>query len=168
MDAMAIGLTSPSAQRVQALLDELGLTARVVEFSASTRTAAEAAAAIGCDVAQIAKSLVFKTRAGGQPVLVVASGVNRVDERAIAGRLGPAAAGDRVERADAAFVRSVTGFAIGGVPPFGHLVPPLTLIDRDLLRYEIVWAAAGTPHAVFPVAPADLVRLTGGVVDQVT
>lgn len=165
---MAIGPTSPSAQRVQALLDELGLPGRVVEFSASTRTAAEAAAAIGCDVAQIVKSLVFRLRESGRPILVLVSGINRVDERALAGRLADQVAGEKIERADAVFVRATSGFTIGGVPPIGHLVPPITLIDRDLMHFDTIWAAAGTPHAVFPLTPADLARITGGQIDQVT
>lgn len=162
------GAISPSAQRVQALLDELGLPCRVVEFPASTRTAAEAASAIGCEVAQIAKSLVFRTRDSAKPVLVVASGINRVDERALSQRLAPVLLNDRLARADAMFVRAMTGFAIGGVPPIGHLVRPMTVIDQTLLKFDVVWAAAGTPHAVFSLAPGDLVRITDGVVDTVT
>ncbi len=124
------------------------------EFPAGTRTAADAAAAIGCEVGAICKSLVF--RVGDEPLLVIASGANRVDEQ----RFGAV-------KADAAFVREQTGFAIGGVPPFGHARALETVVDEDLLGYETVWAAAGTPSSVFPIAPADLVARTGGRVGRV-
>ncbi|WP_376959489.1 YbaK/EbsC family protein [Azospirillum sp. A26] len=153
---------SPSAARVQALLDGIGLGHRVVEHEGSTRTSEDAANAVGCDVAQIAKSLIFRTKETDRPVLVVASGANRVDEKAV-GRL----IGEKIERADPEFVRESTGFAIGGVPPIGHAVPPLVLIDDDLLRLETIWAAAGTPNAVFRLTPADLVSMTGGRVETV-
>jgi prolyl-tRNA editing enzyme YbaK/EbsC (Cys-tRNA(Pro) deacylase) len=125
------------------------------EFPQGTRTAADAAAAIGCEVGAICKSLVF--RVGEEPLLVIASGANRVDE----GRFG-------AEKADAAFVRDQTGFAIGGVPPFGHLRAIETIVDEDLLAYATVWAAAGTPSSVFPIAPAELVARTGGRVERVS
>jgi prolyl-tRNA editing enzyme YbaK/EbsC (Cys-tRNA(Pro) deacylase) len=125
------------------------------EFPAGTRTAADAAAAIGCEVGAICKSLVF--RVGDEPLLVIASGANRVDEE----RFG-------AQKADAAFVREQTGFAIGGVPPYGHARPLRTILDEDLLGYETVWAAAGTPSSVFPIAPADLVRLAGATVQPVS
>jgi prolyl-tRNA editing enzyme YbaK/EbsC (Cys-tRNA(Pro) deacylase) len=132
----------------------------VSEFPAGTRTAADAAAAIGVEVAQIVKSLVFR-RASGAPVLVVASGVNRVDEEKVGALLG-----EPIGKADAAFVREVTGFAIGGVPPAGHAEPIETLVDRDLLALDEIWAAAGTPRHVFPTTPDELVRMTNGrVVD---
>ncbi|ANC91487.1 YbaK/EbsC family protein [Azospirillum humicireducens] len=153
---------SPSAARVQALLDRVGLGHLVVEHEGSTRTSEDAANAVGCDVAQIAKSLIFRTKETSRPVLVVASGANRVDEKAV-GRL----IGEKIERADPEFVRESTGFAIGGVPPIGHAVPPLVLIDDDLLRLETIWAAAGTPNAVFRLTPADLVSMTGGRVEAV-
>ncbi|CAO3352747.1 YbaK/EbsC family protein [Azospirillum palustre] len=153
---------SPSAARVQALLDGIGLGHRVVEHEGSTRTSEDAANAVGCAVAQIAKSLIFRTKETGRPVLVVASGANRVDEKAV-GRL----IGEKIERADPEFVRESTGFAIGGVPPIGHAVPPLVMIDDDLLRLETIWAAAGTPNAVFRLTPADLVSMTGGRVETV-
>ncbi|MGA1859961.1 YbaK/EbsC family protein [Azospirillum sp. 11R-A] len=153
---------SPSAARVQALLDGIGLGHRVVEHEGSTRTSEDAANAVGCEVAQIAKSLIFRTKETGRPVLVVASGANRVDEKAV-GRL----IGEKIERADPEFVRESTGFAIGGVPPIGHAVPPLVMIDDDLLRLETIWAAAGTPNAVFRLTPADLVSMTGGRVEAV-
>ena len=146
-----IPATAPSALRVQAVLGE-GF--RVLEFDASTRTAAEAAA-IGCTVAQIAKSILFRAESG-RPVLVVASGTNRVDERKVAALLG-----ERIGRADAEFVREATGFAIGGVPPVGHATPPVVLLDRDLQQFDEIWAAAGTPNAVFRLTPDQLARLTG-------
>jgi prolyl-tRNA editing enzyme YbaK/EbsC (Cys-tRNA(Pro) deacylase) len=143
-----------SLSRVREALAAAGLQARVVEMPQTTRTAADAAKAIGCEVAQIAKSLVF--RAGDDAVLVIASGTNRVD----ASRLG-------LTKADADFVREKTGFAIGGVPPIGHLTPIRTLIDEDLLRFDRIWAAAGTPNAVFELTPADLPRITGGAVVRI-
>ncbi|HXT07974.1 MAG TPA: YbaK/EbsC family protein [Roseiarcus sp.] len=146
--------SAPSALRVQAALGE---KFEVLEFDAGTRTAADAAAAIGCMVAEIAKSLLFRAKESGRPVLVVASGVNRVDEKKVA-----AVIGEKIARADADFVREQTGFAIGGVPPVGHAVAPLTLIDEDLLTFATIWAAAGTPNAVFKLTPAQLVELTGG------
>jgi prolyl-tRNA editing enzyme YbaK/EbsC (Cys-tRNA(Pro) deacylase) len=151
-----------SARRVQAALQARGLDCAVVEMPQTTRTAAEAAAAIGCTVAQIAKSLVFRAVASDAPVLVIASGVNRVDEKRVAGLCG-----EKIGRADADFVRARTGFAIGGVPPLGHATPLATYIDEDLLQFEAIWAAAGTPFAVFRLTPADLVRATGGTVAQV-
>jgi len=150
--------TAPSALRVQAVL---GPEFAVLEFDAGTRTAADAAAAIGCAVAEIAKSLLFRA-ASGRPVLVAASGVNRVDEKKVAALLG-----EKIGRADADFVRLKTGFAIGGVPPVGHVELPVTLIDADLMAFETIWAAAGTPNAVFRLTPAALVRLTGGQVAEV-
>jgi Cys-tRNA(Pro) deacylase len=149
---------SPSALRVQAAL---GPRFEVLEFDAPTRTAEEAAASIGCAAAEIAKSLVFRASSGG-PVLVVASGVHRVDERKIA-----ALVGEQVERADADFVREATGFAIGGVPPVGHRTAPVALIDESLMAFPEIWAAAGTPNAVFRLTPADLVALTRGTVAAV-
>ncbi|MET0483158.1 MAG: YbaK/EbsC family protein [Aestuariivirgaceae bacterium] len=127
-----------------------------MEFEASTRTSKDAAMALGCTVAEIAKSLIFKA-ADGRPVLVVASGVNRVDEAKLRDLLG-----QEIGRADAAFVRASTGFVIGGVPPVGHATEPLVVIDRDLRQFAFLWAAAGTPNAVFRLTPDDLVRLTDG------
>jgi prolyl-tRNA editing enzyme YbaK/EbsC (Cys-tRNA(Pro) deacylase) len=146
--------TAASALKVQAAL---GPGYQVLEFDASTRTAAEAAAAIGCTVAEIAKSLVFRAEPSGRAVLAIASGANRVDERKLAALLG-----ERLARADADFVREKTGFAIGGVPPLGHAGPLPTFVDEALDAFADVWAAAGTPNAVFRVTPADLLRLTGG------
>jgi prolyl-tRNA editing enzyme YbaK/EbsC (Cys-tRNA(Pro) deacylase) len=151
--------SAPSALRVQAVLGE---RFAVFEFDAGTRTAADAAAAVGCAVAEIAKSLLFRGKESGRPVLVVASGTNRVDEKKVA-----AAIGEKIGRADADFVREKTGFAIGGVPPIGHVVAPLTLIDEDLLALPTIWAAAGTPNAVFKLTPGELVELTGGRVAEV-
>lgn len=151
-----------SAQRVQAALDALGIAAEVREFPASTRTSAEAAEAIGCTVGQIAKSLVFRARTSDRAVMVIASGANKVDEKAVAVLLG-----EPIGRADADFVRARTGFAIGGVPPVGHSEPHPTFIDRDLLGFDEIWAAAGTPNAVFRLRPADLVALTGGAVADI-
>jgi prolyl-tRNA editing enzyme YbaK/EbsC (Cys-tRNA(Pro) deacylase) len=147
----------PSAQRVQDALAERGLGERVIELTATARSAAEAAAALGCEVGQIAKSLVFRLRAGGGAVLVVACGANRVDLAKVEALLG-----EPLDRADADFVREQTGFAIGGVPPLGHARPLLTVVDEDLLRYPRIWAAAGHPSAVFPLTPQELVAVTGG------
>jgi prolyl-tRNA editing enzyme YbaK/EbsC (Cys-tRNA(Pro) deacylase) len=155
------GELKPSARRVEAALAELGFGFEVREFPASTRTSAEAAAAVGCRLGQIAKSLVFRAKTSGRPVLVIASGANRVDEKKL-GRL----LGEKTGRADADFVRAKTGFAIGGVPPVGHAEPPVTLIDRDLLNFDEIWAAAGTPNAVFRLTPNDLVTMTGGQVTE--
>lgn len=144
-------------ERVVAALQERGFQAEVREFETSTSTAEEAAAAIGTIVPRIVKSLVFLV--AGEPVLVLASGGNRVDTARLAAHLG-----QRVTRADAARVAQETGFAIGGVPPLGHRHPLPTYVDADLLQYDQVWAAAGTPHAVFSIAPQRLVEVTGGVV----
>lgn len=152
---------SPSAERIQAALHALGKDLAVVELPQSTRTAAEAAAAIGCTVAQIAKSLVFRG-ADGRPLLVVASGVNRVDEAKVA-----ALVGRPIGKADAAYVRERTGFAIGGIPPLGHAEAIETVLDQDLFALEEIWAAAGTPNAVFRLDPRDLRELTGGRVAEV-
>jgi len=146
-----------SARRVQEALAAQGFAFEVREFPDSTRTSAEAAAAIDCSVAQIAKSLVFRGAQSGKAVLIVASGANRVDPAKAEALLGEA-----IKRADADFVREATGFAIGGVPPLGHDRPLVTLIDEDLLAFEEVWAAAGTPNAVFRLSPKDLGDLTGG------
>lgn len=154
---------SPSAQRVQQALNDLGFSLEVVELPDSTRTAAEAAQAIGCQVGQIVKSLVFKTKRSERPILVIASGSNRVNEKTIKALIG-----EPLGKADAAFVRQHTGFAIGGVSPVGHIQELQTFIDRDLLEYEEVWAAAGTPHAVFRLAPGNLVKMTGGEVVRIT
>jgi prolyl-tRNA editing enzyme YbaK/EbsC (Cys-tRNA(Pro) deacylase) len=154
---------SASAQKVQDALNAMGLTLEVVELPGSTRTAAEAAQAVGCQVGQIVKSLVFKARRSERPILVIASGANRVAEPLIESLIGEA-----LGKADADFVRQHTGFAIGGVPPVGHSETLTTFIDEDLLQYNQVWAAAGTPHAVFQLNPYELPRLTGGLVVRIS
>jgi prolyl-tRNA editing enzyme YbaK/EbsC (Cys-tRNA(Pro) deacylase) len=155
-------MLSPSAQKVQEALSQSGVQLQVVELPASTRTSAEAAQAVGCQVGQIAKSLVFKTSDTQKPILVIASGANRVDEAKVGARLGEA-----IGKADADFVRSRTGFVIGGVPPVGHTEALKTFIDEDLLNYQQIWAAAGTPNAVFPLTPTDLIQITQGEVIKV-
>ncbi len=152
----------PSSHRVQEAVRALGFSCRVQELPGSTRTALEAAQAVGCEVAQIAKSLVFEGQQSGRPLLVIASGSNRVDEATLT-RL----AGEPVAMANAESVRRHTGFAIGGVPPVGHPQPLTTWIDEDLLKYSKIWAAAGTPRSVFPLCPADLPQMTGGQVVRV-
>jgi prolyl-tRNA editing enzyme YbaK/EbsC (Cys-tRNA(Pro) deacylase) len=140
-----------SAQKVQDIARRLNLAIAVREMPQSTRTAEEAAAACGCAVGQIVKSLVFEGSASGRPYLLLVSGANRVDQDGVA-----ATVGETLLRPDAARVRGWTGFAIGGIPPFGHDTPLKTFVDRDLLRYDIVWAAAGTPKAIFSVDPKAL------------
>lgn len=149
----------PSAARVQQALDAHHATFRVVQMPSSTRTAQEAAAAIGCSVAQIAKSILFKGAMTGKPILVIASGTNRVDEKVIADRTG-----EPLIKASPDFVRDATGFVIGGVAPLGFPQPIETWIDADLLQHEAVWAAAGTPFAVFSLDPQALATITGGIV----
>lgn len=150
----------PAALRIQAALDALGLGRRVLELPVEARTSQQAADAVGVGVGQIAKSLVFTV--DGRPVMVVASGVNRVDERKLA-----ALAGGRVQRADAATVRQATGFTIGGVPPLGHDTRLPIWVDEDLLRHDLIYAAAGVPECVFALTPHDLLRATGGHVADV-
>jgi prolyl-tRNA editing enzyme YbaK/EbsC (Cys-tRNA(Pro) deacylase) len=150
---------SGSARRVQQALRDGGLDTAVRQVPDSTRTAQDAAAALDCDVGQIAKSLVFRGEETGDPVLVIVSGADRVDEQRLAEVIG-----ERVGKPDAEFVRARTGFGIGGVPPVGHSTPIRTLIEERLLAFDPIWAAAGTPHAVFPVSAEELRRLTGGEV----
>ena len=150
-----------NAERVQAALADAGSAARVVELDASTRTAEEAAAALGIEVGQIAKSIVFA--AGGEVVVVIAAGDHRVDVDKAARIAGV----DRLDRADADLVREATGYPIGGVPPVGHPQPLRTVIDESLGRFEEVWAAGGTPRAVFPTSLAELSRMTGGSLGDV-
>lgn len=152
---------SPSAQKVQQALDSYNIRLQVVELPDSTRSAAEAAAAIGCRVEQIAKSLVFRSADTNRPVLVIASGANRVSERRVADLLG-----EPIEKADADFVRERTGYVIGGVPPTGHSEPLTTFIDLDLMNHTEIWAAAGTPRAVFRLKPEDLLKITAGQVAE--
>lgn len=150
-----------SAARVQQALRDQCLPAVVREMPASTRTAKEAAAAIGCSVGQIAKSLVFRGVTTGNAILVIASGTNRVNEATFA-----AVVGEPIARATPEFVRDATGYAIGGVPPVGHDRPLPVWMDRDLLQYEQIWAAAGTPFAVFAITPVELQRVTrAGLID---
>ena len=146
----------PTALRTAQLLRDAGADARVVEFEQPTRTSAEAAAAIGCSVAEIAKSIVFRGKVSGLAVVVVASGDNRVSEKKVSAKVD-----EPLARADADFVRTATGYAIGGVAPIGHAQPVKLLIDEELKRFATVWAAGGTPYSVFPVAPEELRRLTG-------
>jgi prolyl-tRNA editing enzyme YbaK/EbsC (Cys-tRNA(Pro) deacylase) len=146
-----------SVERVTRALTAAGITPHLKDYPASTRTAEEAASAIGCSVGQIVKSLIFKAAQTARPVLALVSGDNRVDLEKLT-----AALGEPVERADAGWVREVTGFAIGGVSPVGHLTPPVTFIDADLASKGELWAAAGSPHSVFAIAYEDLCRVTGG------
>lgn len=143
-------------QGIQKLLESWGLTCEVVEFPQGTRTSADAAACIGCDLSQIAKSLIFRTAHTSKPVLILASGSNRVNEQAIAYHLG-----ETITKADADFTKQKTGFAVGGIPPFGHNHPiELTFIDQDLLQHQTVWTAAGTPRSVFNIPTNDLIQRT--------
>ncbi len=153
------GKLQSSAKKVQEALTALGLSCQVVELPAGTRTAQDAAQAIGCTVAQIVKTLVFRGIRTGKPILVLASGVNRVSEK----RMSEWAA-EPIGKADADFVRRRTGFAIGGVPPVGHPAPVETYIDEDLFQYDEIWAAAGTPYAVFRLTPKDLGKMGQGLV----
>ncbi len=153
---------SPTAQKVQDLLTERGFECTVIEFAESTRTAQEAADRAGCQLGQITKSLIFKGQRTGKPILVLTSGSNRVSEKLISSY-----AGEPIGRADADFVREVTGFAIGGVPPLGHARPMETYLDEDLLQYPSVWAAAGTPNAIFELTPGALRELTAANIARV-
>lgn len=157
------GSLSPRARQVQETLAALGLSPQVMELPRSTRTAQEAAAAVGCHVGQIAKSLVFKGVRSQKPILVVASGANRVNEATMA-----AIVGEPIEKADAEFVRACTGYAIGGVPPAGHRQRLETFIDQDLLHHAEIWAAAGTPNALVRLTPEELLRITEGRVVAIT
>jgi prolyl-tRNA editing enzyme YbaK/EbsC (Cys-tRNA(Pro) deacylase) len=150
---------SPSAQKIQDLLHSLGFDYTVIEHAESTRTAQEAADRAGCALGQIVKSLIFKGKESGKPILVLTSGANRVDEKRISGY-----AGEPIGKADADFARAVTGFVIGGVPPIGHIQKMETYIDEDFLHYPTIWAAAGTPNAIFELKTDDLPVMTGGKV----
>ena len=153
---------SKKALLVQNVLNQFDLKFEVVELPDSTRTAQDAANALGCKVAHIAKSLVFRGKESGKYYLIIASGVNRVDERKIGSAIG-----EEIEIADAKSVEKATGFAVGGIPPVGHKNVLPTYIDEDLLKYDDIWAAAGTPHAVFQLSPRDLKRITKGQVVEV-
>lgn len=153
----------PAAARFQETIKSMGYDNQVVELPASTRTAKEAADAIGCKVEQIAKSIVFRMQATDLPILIVACGANRIEEAAIEAHID-----NRLGKADATFVKATTGFAIGGVPPFGHEQEVLTLIDEDLFQFDTIWAAAGHAMAVFELTPAQLEQMTGAKRIQVT
>ncbi|ENQ3106961.1 YbaK/EbsC family protein [Bacillus cereus] len=148
-----------SAQRVQNKLLELGYTNQVIELPENARTAQEAAEAIGCKVAQIGKSIIFRLETSDRPLLIVASGINRINEKKIVNELH-----EKLKKADADFVREHTGFVIGGVPSLGHAEPIITLIDEDLLQYDVIWVAAGHPKAIFRLTPEELVQMTKGQV----
>ena len=153
---------SPSAQKIQNLLNALGYEYSVIEHAESTRTAQEAADRAGCELGQIVKSLIFRGKTSGKPILVLTSGANRVDEKRISGY-----AGETISRADADFVRTVTGFAIGGVPAIGHAEKTETYLDEDLLPFPTIWAAAGTPNAIFELKTEELQKMTNGKIVQV-
>ena len=148
-----------SAKRVQDILHQYIPDAKVIEFKELTRTSQEAANAIGCEVGQIAKTLIFEGKKSGKPVCIIASGINRVDEKKIASLIG-----ESIERPDADYVLKCTGFVIGGIPPIGFKLDTVPFIDEDLMKYQEIWAAAGTPHAVFQLKPDDLLRITQGQV----
>jgi prolyl-tRNA editing enzyme YbaK/EbsC (Cys-tRNA(Pro) deacylase) len=153
---------SKSAQIVQDALSKKGISCTVIELPSSTRTAQEAADSLGCQISQIIKSLVFKTKETNRPILVLASGSNRVNEALIERELN-----EKIVRADAEFTRETTGFAIGGIPPLAHKNPIQTFIDKDLLRFDELWAAAGTPDAVFKLQSNCLQALTDGKIIQI-
>jgi prolyl-tRNA editing enzyme YbaK/EbsC (Cys-tRNA(Pro) deacylase) len=159
---MSMTQLSASAQKIQNLLNSLGYDCTVIEHAESTRTAQEAADRAGCELGQIVKSLIFRGKTSGKPILVLTSGANRVDEKRISGY-----AGETISRADADFVRTVTGFAIGGVPPIGHAEKMETYLDEDFLSYQTIWAAAGTPNAIFELKTEDLQKMTNGKIAQV-
>ncbi len=147
-----------NAQSVQDALNQAKLDCKVLELPSSTRTASDAAQSLGCEIAQITKSLIFKTKETARPVLVLACGSNKVNEKQIADHLGEA-----ITKADADFAKTVTGFTIGGIPPIGHKHPiDLIFIDQALLKLDTVWAAAGTPNAVFEIKSKDLLLITKG------
>jgi prolyl-tRNA editing enzyme YbaK/EbsC (Cys-tRNA(Pro) deacylase) len=152
----------PSAQKVQEALNAHNLASEVVQMTDITRSAADAARAVGCEVGQIVKSLVFEGKISHQPILVATSGANRVNEKAVQQSVA-----EPVKIAKPEYVRQMTGFAIGGVPPVGHDRPLKIFIDEDLLQYDEIWAAAGTPHAVFRLTPDDLKMITNGTVISV-
>ncbi len=153
-----------SARSVQEALQKAGLECKVMELQSSTRTALDAATSIGCDVSHIVKSLIFKTKETGRPVLVLASGATRVNEKQL-----ESLTGESIIKADADYTREITGFAIGGIPPIGHKSTiDFIFIDRDLIQCDELWAAAGTPHAVFSIRSKDLLALTNGTVVQLS
>lgn len=157
-----MSILSPSAQKIQDLLNSLGFEYNVVEHAESTRTAQEAAGRAGCELGQIVKSLIFKGKDSDKPILILASGPNRVNEKRIAEY-----AGEAIVKPDADFVRAVTGFVIGGVPPIGHAQKMETYLDEDFLQYATIWAAAGTPNAIFELKTEDLQKMTGGKIASI-
>jgi prolyl-tRNA editing enzyme YbaK/EbsC (Cys-tRNA(Pro) deacylase) len=152
--------SSPSVERVRAALQQLGIASEVHELPASTRTAQDAANALGCEVAQIAKSIVFRGAQSNRPILVVACGAGQIAPAKVAAQVG-----EEIAKADANFVRERTGFAIGGVPPVSHGDDVVVILDRELLGFSSVWAAAGTPHAVFAVNPRELAPIAHHVAE---
>ena len=148
-----------SSKRVQDVLQKYAIDTKIVQFPQSTHTAQEAADAIGCTVGQIVKSLVFCIKETQQPILVLVSGSNRVDEKLL-----ESVVGEKIKKANADFTKNVTGFAIGGIPPVGHVQKLKTFIDEDLLLHKEIWAAAGTSHTVFSLTFSDLKRITNGVI----
>ncbi|MVW70651.1 YbaK/EbsC family protein [Bordetella sp. 15P40C-2] len=161
MSAESLAALPESAQRIAQLLETLGHEHPIVILPQSGRTSAQAAEGLGCVVGQIAKSIIFRRLSDGAPVLVVTSGVNRVDETKVAAIVGD------LGKADARFVREKTGFAIGGVCPIGHATRPVTLLDQDLFQYDVLWAAAGHPHAVFRLSPQQLATMTDAPVADI-
>ena len=152
----------PAARRVQEAAAAAGLDISVRQMPQSTRTAEEAAAACNCDVSQIVKSLIFRGKDTDTPYLLLVSGANRVNEKAVARDIG-----EPLKRPNADDVRQLTGYAIGGIPPLGHDTPLATFVDRDLLEHDVVWAAAGTPESLFSSAPSALVTATQAKVIEV-
>lgn len=156
------GIKKSAIQRVRQALEEKGSACNILELSESTGTAEEAAITIGCAVSEIAKSLVFQATESGEPVLIITSGINRVDTGKVSKLLG-----EPIVKANADYIRKETGFVIGGIPPVGHPRSIKTFIDEDLLNYETIWAAAGTPFSVFSIKADSLEELTGGTVATV-
>lgn len=146
-----------NSQKIQNFLDKLGLPIEIKEFSESTKTSIDAAKAIGCDVSQIAKSILFRTAETKRPILVIASGSNRINEKSIERKIK-----EVIKKADAEFVKDKTGFSIGGVAPFGYDNKIQIFIDKDLMNYDKIWAAAGTPHSVFSLKPEQLLKISKG------
>jgi Cys-tRNA(Pro) deacylase len=150
----------PSAQKVADAARELGLAIEIIEFAQTTRSAQEAATAVGCHVAQIVKSLCFVVN--GRALICLVSGANQLDERKLAALEGTSR--KQVKRADADAVKTATGFSIGGVPPFGHAAPLPVYMDESLMQFDVVWAAAGTPFAVFAIPPTDLAHASQSII----
>jgi prolyl-tRNA editing enzyme YbaK/EbsC (Cys-tRNA(Pro) deacylase) len=157
-----MGSLSSSAQKIQDILNSLGSDFQVIEFSGSTRTAQEAADRVGCQLGQIVKSMIFRGQVSNKGILILTSGANRVDEKKVSQYVQ-----ESIGRADPGFVRTMTGYAIGGVPPVGHAHPLDTYIDEDLMQYATVWAAAGTPNAVFEISSSGLAKITLGKIVRV-